>query len=266
MGIWIDRLSSSRPRRAVRDSHGRCRVVGAFGKPCKRRPSHAIQGRRRERSLRLALQPQRRHRKCGRHRGGSRCLFYRDCVARPYCRRSHGRPVPLVGHADRASGVGRNATLCRSRDRRVRSGSTMQNTSHQTNALYLAWLIALTATLGALFIGEVMGRTPCVLCWYQRIAMFPLALILGLASFRADHAVRHYVIPLALIGGLIALWHSLLFVGIIPEPIQPCERNGPSCSGEDQVLFGVLPLPYLSVFSFSAIILLLTVPFRKRSS
>ena len=184
MGIWIDRLSSSRPRRAVRDSHGRCRVVGAFGKPCKGRPSHAIQGRRRERSLRLALQPQRRHRKCGRHRGGSRCLFYRDCVARPYCRRSHGRPVPLVGHADRASGVGRNATLCRSRDGRVRSGSTMQNTSHQTNALYLAWLIALTATLGALFIGEVMGRTPCVLCWYQRIAMFPLALILGLASFQ----------------------------------------------------------------------------------
>ena len=142
----------------------------------------------------------------------------------------------------------------------------MQNTSLQTNTLYLAWLIALAATLGALFIGEVMGRTPCVLCWYQRIAMFPMALILGFACFRIDHGVRLYVIPLALIGALIAFWHSLLFAGIIPEPMQPCERNGPSCSGEDQVLFGVLPLPYLSVFAFSAIILLLTVPYRKRYS
>tara|TARA_R110000787_G_scaffold143488_5_gene257254 strand:+ start:32490 stop:32918 length:429 start_codon:yes stop_codon:yes gene_type:complete len=142
----------------------------------------------------------------------------------------------------------------------------MQNTSLQNNALYLAWLVALASTLGALFIGEVMGRTPCVLCWYQRIAMFPLALVLGLACFRADHAVRRYVIPLALIGGLIALWHSLLFAGIIPEPIQPCERGGPSCSGEDQVLFGFLPLPYLSVLAFSAIIFLLSVPFGKRFS
>lgn len=96
--------------------------------------------------------------------------------------------------------------------------------------------------------------------------MFPMALILGFACFRIDHGVRLYVIPLALIGALIAFWHSLLFAGIIPEPMQPCERNGPSCSGEDQVLFGVLPLPYLSVFAFSAIILLLTVPYRKRYS
>lgn len=132
--------------------------------------------------------------------------------------------------------------------------------------LFAAWLLAVTATLGALFIGEVMGRTPCVLCWYQRIAMFPLALFLGLACLRSDHAIRRYVIPLASIGGLIALWHSLLFAGIIPEPIQPCERDGPSCSGEDQVLFGILPLPYLSLFTFIAIALLLAFPYKKRAS
>lgn len=73
------------------------------------------------------------------------------------------------------------------------------------DALYLAWLIALVSTLGALFIGEVMGKTPCVLCWYQRIAMFPLALILGIAVFLSDFSVRRYVLPLATIGGLIAL-------------------------------------------------------------
>lgn len=142
----------------------------------------------------------------------------------------------------------------------------MQITRLQTNALYLAWLVALIATLGALFIGEVMGQPPCVLCWYQRIAMFPLALILGVACFMSDISIRRYVIPLAAIGGLIALWHSLLFAGIVPEPIQPCERGGPSCSGEGQMLYGVLPLPYLSLTAFLAIVLLLTIPYREKAS
>lgn len=131
------------------------------------------------------------------------------------------------------------------------------------NALYLAWFIALVSTLGALFIGEVMGRTPCVLCWYQRIAMFPLSLILAVACYVPDEAVRRYALPLAAIGGAIALWHSLVFAGIVPEAIQPCTRGGPSCAGEDQTLFGVLPLPFLSLAAFAAIVLLLTVPFRK---
>lgn len=148
----------------------------------------------------------------------------------------------------------------------MRKDALVQTTKLETNALYLAWFVALASTLGALFIGEVMGRTPCVLCWYQRIAMFPLALILGVACFLSDTSVRRYVLPLAAIGGLIALWHSLLFAGIISQPLQPCERNGPSCSGEDQVLFGVLPLPFLSLGAFTAIIALLIIPYRKKTS
>ena len=140
----------------------------------------------------------------------------------------------------------------------------METAKIQTNTLYMAWLVALVSTLGALFIGEIMGRVPCVLCWYQRIAMFPLALILGIACLRTDISVRLYFLPLASIGGLIAVWHSLLFAGVIPTPLQPCERGGPSCSGADQVLFGVLPLPYLSLAAFAAIILLLTIPYRRK--
>lgn len=133
------------------------------------------------------------------------------------------------------------------------------------NALYLAWLIALSSTLGALFVGEVMGRTPCALCWYQRIAMFPLALVLGIACYVSDQSVRRYALPIAAIGGAVALWQSLLFAGVVPERVQPCARGGPSCSGQDQLLFGLLPLPYLSVAAFAAIVLLLTIPFRKGS-
>ena len=136
----------------------------------------------------------------------------------------------------------------------------------RTNALYLAWLVALVSTLGALFIGEIMGRTPCILCWYQRIAMFPLTIILAIACYTSDISVRRYALPLAIIGGAIAFWHSLLFVGIVPETIQPCTRGGPSCAGEDQTLFGFLPLPLLSFGAFAAIVLLLTVPFKKETA
>ncbi len=130
-------------------------------------------------------------------------------------------------------------------------------------ALIGAWLIALVSTLGALFLGEVMGRTPCVLCWYQRIAMFPLAVILGIACYLSDLNVRRYALPLAIAGGSIAFWHSLLFAGFISEAIQPCTQNGPSCSGKDQVLFGYLPLPYLSLAAFSLISLLLFLSVKK---
>lgn len=130
-------------------------------------------------------------------------------------------------------------------------------------ALYLAWLIALVSTLGALFIGEVIGQPPCLLCWYQRIAMFPLAIILGIACFSADTSARRYVLPIAIIGALFALWHSLLFVGVGPDAVQPCTRGGPPCAGDGQTLFGLLPLPFLSLAAFTAIILLLIIPLRK---
>ena len=63
--------------------------------------------------------------------------------------------------------------------------------------LFLAWMIALLATAGALFLGEVMGKTPCVLCWYQRIAMYPLALLLPVAAWRRDDGFRLYGLLLA---------------------------------------------------------------------
>lgn len=88
--------------------------------------------------------------------------------------------------------------------------------------LLAAWLLAMAATLAALFIGEVMGKTPCVLCWFQRIFMFPLAVMLTIACYRADFAVWLYALPLAVIGWVIALYHSLLFGGLIPEDLKPC--------------------------------------------
>lgn len=125
-------------------------------------------------------------------------------------------------------------------------------------ALTLAFLIALAATLSALFIGEVLGKMPCLLCWYQRIAMFPLVVILGIAALRDDLSVRLTAAPLALVGAVIASWHSGLYAGIIPQAVTPCTRGGPSCTdAAAQTVLG-LPLPYLSLAAFAAILICLT--------
>jgi len=133
--------------------------------------------------------------------------------------------------------------------------------------LYAAWLISLTATLGALFIGEVLGQTPCVLCWYQRIAMFPLAWILGVACLTNDRHIGRYTLPLALTGAAISLWHSLLYAGVVEEALVPCKQNGPSCTDSAMLTVAGLPIPYLSLLSFTMIIVLVaTFQLRHRHS
>jgi disulfide bond formation protein DsbB len=123
--------------------------------------------------------------------------------------------------------------------------------------LAAAWIVALASTLAALFIGEVMGKTPCMLCWYQRIAMFPLALILGMAAYADDRSGAAYARPFAAAGAAIAGYHAALMAGWVPTWWVPCGA-GPSCSQQDQVAFGGLQLPWLSLVAFVAIFALLT--------
>ena len=117
-------------------------------------------------------------------------------------------------------------------------------------ALTAAWVVALVATLSVLFIGEVLGQMPCLLCWYQRAFMFPLPIILGLGLWWRDAHVGRYGLALSLFGGAVALWHMGLYVGIIPEPIQPCTATGPSCTDANQLILGV-PIPLLSLVAFT---------------
>lgn len=134
-----------------------------------------------------------------------------------------------------------------------------QSLSRDDLALTAAFLIALTATLGAIFIGEVLGQMPCTLCWYQRIAMFPLVPILGLSLWRGDGIARPYALPLVLAGLALAGWHSGLYLGLVPEAVAPCTKDGPSCSGPAQIILG-LPIPYLSLAAFAVILACLIFP------
>ncbi len=136
----------------------------------------------------------------------------------------------------------------------------MQHTSTMSRAewtfLLLCWLVALASTLGSMFFSEVMALEPCVLCWYQRIAMFPLVPILSIALYKEDSRGVTYAIPLAAAGWLTAAYHSLLYAGYIPKGMQPCGK-GPSCADANLDLAGFLSIPALSFLAFTIILSLL---------
>ena len=119
-----------------------------------------------------------------------------------------------------------------------------------------AWLIAATSTLGSLFLSDVMDLAPCSLCWYQRIFMFSLAVILAFALFPFDRTVARYGLPLAAIGWLVAGFHQLLVAGVIPKGLEPCTQGVP-CSEITIEWLGFITIPTLSLLAFSAILALL---------
>ena len=137
------------------------------------------------------------------------------------------------------------------------TGTAQAQNFHWT-LVFLSWLIALVATLGALFLGEVMGMAPCVLCWYQRITMFPLVIILALGLLPFDYRSVRYALPLAVTGWAIALYHCLLYWGVLPKGIVPCGQ-GPSCTDVKLDLIGFISVPLLSLTAFSLIVVLLLI-------
>lgn len=122
--------------------------------------------------------------------------------------------------------------------------------------LYLAWLVALTATLGSLYFSEIREFVPCELCWIQRIFMYPLTIILGISVFTDDRAVRKYVLPLTIIGGIVSLYHYL--VQKVPgfAEIQPCAQGVP-CSGQYINWLGFITIPFLALTAFTLITILM---------
>ena len=143
--------------------------------------------------------------------------------------------------------------------------SQTDKTANQNWAiLFICWLLVTASTTGSLFFSYVLEFEPCVLCWYQRICLFPLVLILGAGLFPFDKSVIKYSLPLAIAGGLTAFYHTLLYAGIIPENIQPCSK-GVSCTEKYIELFGFISIPMLSFFAFLTLIALLLVLKRRTS-
>lgn len=108
-----------------------------------------------------------------------------------------------------------------------------------------ATLIALTATLGSLWFSLGLGLVPCELCWYQRILMYPLVVILGVATFEFRPTVWRTVLPLSVLGGVIAAYHSIL-----QATTTTCTFAGPCAVVQWQSPILELTIPNLSFIAF----------------
>jgi disulfide bond formation protein DsbB len=122
-------------------------------------------------------------------------------------------------------------------------------------ALWLAATVAVSATAGSLYFSEVAGYVPCKLCWWQRIAMFPLAVVLSVAAARRDRGVRFHVIPVALAGLSVSVYHYLIewFPSIEKTS---CSLDVP-CTAVWFRGFGFASLAFMAGCGFFAIVTLL---------
>jgi disulfide bond formation protein DsbB len=135
------------------------------------------------------------------------------------------------------------------------------------NRLYLAWVVALVATLGSLYFSEIRAFVPCILCWFQRICMYPLAILLGVAALRGDLGIRVYALSLAGVGWAVALYQNLEVWGVV-QTLKACTAGpiGTGCdakwpwlgTGSGQAISNVVTIPVLSMVAFTLIIALLS--------
>lgn len=121
--------------------------------------------------------------------------------------------------------------------------------------LQFSFLVSVIAMAGSLFFSEVMKLPPCVLCWYQRICMYPLVLIFGLALLKDTKDSFIYGLLLSLVGLGIAIYHNLLYYKLIPDSITPC-TEGVSCTSKQIEWLGFITIPLLSLLAFLIIIII----------
>ena len=126
------------------------------------------------------------------------------------------------------------------------------------NGLLFAFLVALGATSFSLYYSEIAGFEPCVLCWYQRIFMYPLIIILGIALHKKDRSIVSYALPLSAIGALIAIYHNYIYYG--GQSILPCNAfgQGVSCAIRYVFEFGYITIPIMSLTGFLLMIFFLS--------
>ena len=120
------------------------------------------------------------------------------------------------------------------------------------HSLEIIFLQSLVAMAGSLFFSEIQNLAPCILCWYQRISIYPIVAISAVAIWFGDKKAYRYILPLSIIGGLIAFYHNLLAYKFIPEAVAPC-TFGVSCVTQYVAWFGFITIPFLSFVAFAVI-------------
>ena len=121
--------------------------------------------------------------------------------------------------------------------------------------LIFVYLVAMIATLGSLFYSEVAGYEPCKLCWYQRILMYPQAILYMVALAKNDMKVGVYGVALSVVGGAIALYHYLQQIGVITASVCGLVGFSVSCSQRFSTSYGYITIPMMALIAFLLIIL-----------
>jgi len=125
------------------------------------------------------------------------------------------------------------------------------------HAIPLGFFFSLVATLGSLFLSQIAHYEPCTLCWWQRIFMYPLVILFGVAYIKKQKDIYAHVLPLALIGGIIAVYHYIIQMIALVQPgfSTSCSATGVSCISTYFLKLGYITIPLMSLTSFTLIIL-----------
>lgn len=132
-------------------------------------------------------------------------------------------------------------------------------------SLLVAWIAAVIATLGSLYLSEVMHFIPCTLCWYQRIFMYPLAILLGIGFYHHDKKIHWYALPLSVIGMLISGYHFLLQKIPYLQQFEMC-TSGVPCAKDYLNLLGFITIPLMAFTAFTIITISLVIYARKNNN
>ena len=137
----------------------------------------------------------------------------------------------------------------------------LQRRKRMSKSLLLGWVAALIATIGSLYFSEVLHYIPCTLCWYQRIFMYPLAIILGIAFYQNDRGIVKYVLPLSIIGMIISGYHTALQKIPYLQQFEMC-TSGVPCSKDYINWLGFITIPILAFTAFTIITICLVFVMR----
>jgi disulfide bond formation protein DsbB len=118
--------------------------------------------------------------------------------------------------------------------------------------LLIAWVTSMVAILGSLYFSEVLGYIPCEMCWYQRILMYPLGILLGIFFYENDRKVYKYILPFSILGVIVSGYHYSLQKIPFLQKFEMC-TSGIPCSGEYINWLGFITIPLLAFIAFSMI-------------
>ncbi|KOO50001.1 disulfide oxidoreductase [Viridibacillus arvi] len=130
-------------------------------------------------------------------------------------------------------------------------------------ALLFGWITSIIAMMGSLFFSEQMGFIPCTLCWYQRILMYPLVFLLGMAFYRNDKEIYKYVLPMSVFGMLLSGYHYALQKIPSMHEFSTC-TSGVPCSGQYINWLGFVTIPFLSFIGFTVITISMLVLWKRK--